>query len=146
MTNIGTGWLHVDIPSEMWEATPTGSGVLYLLQQGADTITKLWHSCRLTLLLREVTLTHNRATCQALPCFIRRWHWPIKRATCQALPCIFKEVTFTHKELHVRPPRRRQWLPPCQALLSWSGTTLTCMPTLLIFGVAVDPQIGYHQQ
>jgi len=146
ITNIDTGWLHVDIPSEMWEATPTGSGVLYLLQQGADTITKLWHSCMSTLLLREVKLTHNRAACQTLPCFIRRWYWPIK-------------------ESHIRHSRAFQggdiypYRVACQALqeatmaatmsgppVLGSGTTLTYTPTLLIFGAAVDPQIGHHLQ
>ena len=36
MSNIGTGWLHVDIPSEMWDVTPAKSSVLQLTQLGAD--------------------------------------------------------------------------------------------------------------
>jgi len=36
------------------------------------------------MLCKEVTLTHKRAACQALPCFSRRWHLPIK--SCMSGP------------------------------------------------------------
>jgi len=116
MTNIGTGWPHVDIPSEMWEATPTGSNVLHLSQQRAETITSIaacqhscWRSWHWPIKSRmsgppkhflEVTLAHRRATRQALPSIFWRWHWPIEEPHVKH-SILFKEVTLTHKELHV---------------------------------------------